>query len=192
MEQLKSCLTTRKNSTPIGILTSDHRDNWGRAYQELLKDPLNKSSLEVIQKSLFILSLDDLVPDNDTYYNKSCHQLITGGGADFNTGNRWYDKTVQVRKYIPRNDMDYYINTRYTFQFIVGEQGINGLTYEHSPAEGQPIAVLTDYILGYIKKSPELTDTYAVGKRQQPEELKFNVTEKVQELVNSSAKNINK
>lgn len=96
MEQLKSCVTTQKNSSPIGLLTSDHRDNWGRAYQELMKDPLNKSSVEVIQKSLFILSLDDVVPNNDSYYNMSCHQLITGGGASYNTGNRWYDKTVQV------------------------------------------------------------------------------------------------
>lgn len=78
------------------------------------------------------------------------------------------------------------------FQFIVGEQGINGLTYEHSPAEGQPIAVLTDYILGYIKKNPQLTDSSAVGKREQPTGLKFNVTGKVQELIESAGKNINR
>lgn len=90
------CLSTKREANPVGILTSDHRNNWGRAYQELLKDPLNKSSVEIIQKSLFILSLDDVVPNNDSYYNMSCHQLITGGGSSYNTGNRWYDKTVQV------------------------------------------------------------------------------------------------
>lgn len=97
-DQLKSCVSPQKNQNPIGILSSDNRDNWAVAYQELIKDPLNKSSVEVIQKSLFTLSLDDLVPQNDTYYNLSCHQLITGGGAQFNVGNRWYDKTVQVRR----------------------------------------------------------------------------------------------
>lgn len=94
--QLKSCLSANRGTSPVGILTSDNRDNWGRAYQDLLKDPVNKSSVEVIQKSLFILALDDLVPNNDTYYNMSCHQLITAGGTDSNIGNRWYDKTVQV------------------------------------------------------------------------------------------------
>lgn len=96
LDQLKTCLSTRRNDTPIGILTSDNRDNWGRSYKELVKDPLNKALVEVIQKSLFILSLDDLVAHNDTYYNLACHQLITGGGAERNTANRWYDKTVQV------------------------------------------------------------------------------------------------
>ena len=59
----------------------------------------------------------------------ACEQLIHGGGSKANAGNRWYDKTVQ---------------------FIVGTTGINGLTYEHSPAEGQPIAVLTDYVISYV------------------------------------------
>lgn len=77
------------------------------------------------------------------------------------------------------------------FQFIIGEQGINGLTYEHSPAEGQPIAVLTDYILGYIKKNPQLADSNAAGRRQPPQELEFNITSSVKELIDSSAKNIN-
>ena len=36
------------------------------------------------------------------------------------------------------------------FQFIVGADGLTGLTYEHSPAEGQPIAVLTDFIIKYM------------------------------------------
>lgn len=77
-------------------------------------------------------------------------------------------------------------------QFIIGEQGINGLTYEHSPAEGQPIAVLTDYILGYIKQSPQLQDTFAVGKKEHPTALKFNVTENVKQLIESASKNINR
>lgn len=96
VEQLQMCLTSNKNPTPIGLLTSDNRDNWGRAYQELQKDSLNRKSTEIIQKSLFTVSLDDIAPHNDGYYNHACHQLITGGGSKVNTGNRWYDKTIQV------------------------------------------------------------------------------------------------
>lgn len=65
------------------------------------------------------------------------------------------------------------------------------MTYEHSPAEGQPIAVLTDYILGYIKKHPELSESSAVGKFERPMQLKFNVTDAVQEHINSAGENLN-
>lgn len=32
-------------------------------------------------------------------------------------------------------------------QFVIGNDGITGLTYEHSPSEGQPIAVMTDFLV---------------------------------------------
>lgn len=28
------------------------------------------------------------------------HEMIHGGGSDYNTGNRWFDKTMQVRPFI--------------------------------------------------------------------------------------------
>lgn len=35
-------------------------------------------------------------------------------------------------------------------KFIVSRSGEVGLTYEHSPAEGQPIAIMMDYIVDYV------------------------------------------
>ena len=35
-------------------------------------------------------------------------------------------------------------------QFVISKDGIVGLTYEHSPSEGQPIAVMTDYLVDYM------------------------------------------
>lgn len=52
--------------------------------------------------------------------------------------------------------------------------------------------MLTDYILGYIKKCPALDDSHVVGKRQPPTQLKFNVTNQLKELIDTSAKNINR
>jgi carnitine O-acetyltransferase len=98
----------------------------------------------------------------------ACHQLITGGGSHYNSGNRWYDKTVQ---------------------FVVGANGINGLTYEHSPAEGQPIAVLTDYVISYINNNKqENLDGSSNFENAQP--LKFKTTPKVDRLVQTAAENI--
>lgn len=35
-------------------------------------------------------------------------------------------------------------------QFIVGKKGAVGLTYEHTPAEGPPIANLMDHIMDFM------------------------------------------
>ncbi|VDM80005.1 unnamed protein product [Strongylus vulgaris] len=48
-----------------------------------------------------------------------------GGGTEVNSCNRWYDKTLQL---------------------IAGKNGYCGLCYEHTPAEGPPVASLMDFI----------------------------------------------
>lgn len=35
-------------------------------------------------------------------------------------------------------------------QFIIGKKGAVGLTYEHTPAEGPPIANLMDHIMDFM------------------------------------------
>ncbi|XP_063529641.1 carnitine O-acetyltransferase-like [Cydia strobilella] len=118
----------------IGILTSENRNAWAKAYDVLIKDNQNKDSLKDVQSSLVVLCLDKPVglwkaADKNGRQNIAGAQTIHGGGAGLNGGNRWFDKTVQ---------------------FIVGADGVTGLTYEHSPAEGQPIAVLTDFLIDFI------------------------------------------
>ncbi|XP_035223735.1 carnitine O-acetyltransferase-like isoform X2 [Stegodyphus dumicola] len=121
--------------SPIGVLTTLHRDAWAKAYKRLRKyDALNKESIQAIQKAIFLLCLDKKVPDTGCL-NRKTHvalQTIHGGGAKWNAGNRWYDKTIQ---------------------FIVGEDGVVGLTYEHSPAEGPPITSMMDHIVQYLEKT---------------------------------------
>lgn len=118
-------------SVAIGLLTSEHRDTLAIAFENLVKDAVNRASVEEIASSLFVVCLDSPLPrfDPNEDFNVASHQLIHGGGSQQNAGNRWYDKTLQ---------------------FIVNRNGINGITYEHSPAEGQPIAVLTDFILKHV------------------------------------------
>ena len=55
--------------------------------------------------------------------------MIHGGGSHLNGGNRWFDKTVQ---------------------FVIGNDGEVGITYEHSPAEGPPIANLSDQAVEFL------------------------------------------
>lgn len=94
-------------------------------------DPVNRTSVEAIEESLFVVCLDQEIPVSDPNedFNLASHQLIHGGGSQQNSGNRWFNKTLQI---------------------IVNRNGMNGINYEHSPAEGQPVAVLTDSILKHL------------------------------------------
>lgn len=51
IQQLKICLqeANKLKSSKVGILTSDNRDNWGAAYNELIKIDHNRRALELIQ-----------------------------------------------------------------------------------------------------------------------------------------------
>lgn len=78
---------------------------------------MNNASVDAITKSLFVVCLDQAIPvaDPNDDFNMAGLQLIHGGGSKQNTGNRWFNKTLQL---------------------IVNRNGINGINYEHSPAEG--------------------------------------------------------
>uniref|UniRef100_A0A8C2DBV3 Carnitine O-acetyltransferase n=1 Tax=Cyprinus carpio TaxID=7962 RepID=A0A8C2DBV3_CYPCA len=123
----------QSNKEPIGILTSNHRNSWGKAYNNLIKDKTNKESVRAIQKSIFTVCLDAPMPraSDDMYRTRAGVQMLHGGGSRWNSGNRWFDKTLQ---------------------FIIGEDGTCGLIYEHAPAEGPPIVSLIDHVVEYISK----------------------------------------
>ena len=42
----------------MGVLTSDDRDTWGIVYQKISKDSLNAQSIQQIEESLFLVSID--------------------------------------------------------------------------------------------------------------------------------------
>ncbi|XP_055075233.1 carnitine O-acetyltransferase b [Misgurnus anguillicaudatus] len=123
----------KTDKEPIGILTSEHRHTWGQAYTRLLKDKINKESVRLIEKSLFTLCLDSPVMriSDEKYSSRMAAQILHGGGTYSNSGNRWFDKTLQ---------------------FVVGEDGSWGLLYEHATAEGPPISTLLDHVLHYCQK----------------------------------------
>ncbi|XP_026867113.2 carnitine O-acetyltransferase isoform X1 [Electrophorus electricus] len=158
------------NKEPIGILTSNHRNTWGKAYNNLIKDKTNKDSVRTIQKSIFLVCLDAPMPrvSDDLYYSKVAAQMLHGGGSRWNSGNRWFDKTLQ---------------------FIVGEDGSCGLTYEHAPAEGPPIVFLVDHVVEYMKKT-EFRRAPMVPLPL-PQKLRFNITPEVKKDIEKAKQNMN-
>ncbi|XP_062539602.1 carnitine O-acetyltransferase-like [Armigeres subalbatus] len=165
LTMLRQCYDmSRQKAEPIGMLSALPRDSWHEAYEVLIADPTNKETIKTIQSSLFVLSLDYTIgnPSGDDAVD-ACHMLIHGGGSNANSGNRWYDKTLQL---------------------VVGPNGVNGLTYEHSPAEGQPIAVLTDFIINHIAKGDQ---DGSVREAPVPSKLAFNLSPKAHELLQKAS-----
>ncbi|XP_028316633.1 carnitine O-acetyltransferase b [Gouania willdenowi] len=123
----------KTDKEPMGILTSEHRHTWGEAYNRLLKDKLNKESVRLIESGLFSVCLDSPVMriSDEKYASRKAAQILHGGGTFSNSGNRWFDKTLQ---------------------FVVGEDGSWGLLYEQATAEGPPVAALLHHILEYCEK----------------------------------------
>uniref|UniRef100_A0A8C1ATB2 Carnitine O-acetyltransferase n=1 Tax=Cyprinus carpio carpio TaxID=630221 RepID=A0A8C1ATB2_CYPCA len=93
----------QSNKEPVGILTSNHRNTWGKAYNNLIKDKTNKESVRAIQKSIFTVCLDAPKPrvSDEMYFNKVAAQMLHGGGSRWNSGNRWFDKTLQGYSSVP-------------------------------------------------------------------------------------------
>ncbi|KAM5145735.1 carnitine O-acetyltransferase [Mantella aurantiaca] len=158
------------NKEPIGILTTNHRNSWAKAYNNLIKDKINKESVRTIQKSIFTVCLDAPMPSvsDDHYKSRVAAQMLHGGGSRLNSGNRWFDKTLQ---------------------FIVAEDGSCGLVYEHAPAEGPPIVALLDHVVEYTKK-PELVRSPMIPLPM-PKKLRFNITPEIKNDIDKAKQNLN-
>ncbi|KAJ8261065.1 hypothetical protein COCON_G00167880 [Conger conger] len=158
------------NKEPIGILTSQHRNTWGKAYNTLIKDKVNKESVRAIQKSIITVCLDAPMPrvSDELYRSRAAIQMLHGGGSRWNSGNRWFDKTLQ---------------------FIIGEDGSCGLIYEHAPAEGPPIVSLVDHVVEYTKKS-EMVRSPMVPLSM-PQKLRFNITPEIKKDIEKAKQNMN-
>ncbi|XP_034968933.1 carnitine O-acetyltransferase [Zootoca vivipara] len=158
------------NKEPIGILTTNHRNSWAKAYHNLIKDKTNKESVRSIEKSIFTVCLDAPMPrvSDDIYRSRVAAQMLHGGGSRWNSGNRWFDKTLQ---------------------FIVAEDGSCGLVYEHASSEGPPIVTLLDHVVNYTKK-PELVRSPMVPLPM-PKKLRFNITPEVKNDIEKAKQNLN-
>ncbi|XP_042335528.1 carnitine O-acetyltransferase isoform X1 [Sceloporus undulatus] len=158
------------NKEPIGILTTNHRNSWAKAYNNLIKDKTNKESVRSIEKSIFTVCLDAPIPrvSDDIYRSRVAAQMLHGGGSRWNSGNRWFDKTLQ---------------------FIVAEDGSCGLVYEHAPSEGPPIVALLDHVVEYTKK-PEMVRSPMVPLPM-PKKLRFNITPEIKNDIEKAKQNLN-
>ncbi|XP_069194964.1 carnitine O-acetyltransferase isoform X1 [Procambarus clarkii] len=152
VQQLRNVVERSTHPTvPVGILTTQNRNVWGKAYKQLRKDKINRASIEEIQRCIFLVALDGPIfnPSGNVMTDAALN-CVHGNGPQGYAGNRWYDKTIQ---------------------FIVGKKGEVGLTYEHTPAEGPPIANLMDHIMDFIKSGRDVSEAHKNGTQPPAEEL---------------------
>ena len=113
------------SQSAIGLLTSLGRNQWAKAREELSNTSRrNKNSLKLVDSALFVLVLDDYVPQNkdDAAANMlhGSYDLRHHDGDDSpeyqigSCSNRWYDK----------------------LQIIVCGDGTAGINFEHSAIDG--------------------------------------------------------
>lgn len=163
----------------LGVMTAGDRRykvksltirEWGKIYDELSQDEMNRKNLERIHAALTVVALDDNEPFSDD--NVAFHSLgilcplqrVSSSGGDAN--NRWYDKLITHIIY--RN----------------GRMGANG---EHSPLDAPISAKLVEYCAkrlvplgeGYPDSAPTIPET----QLSRPEKLEWNLSENVQKAL---------
>ncbi|KAF8172114.1 acyltransferase ChoActase/COT/CPT [Pholiota molesta] len=104
----------------IGVLSTENRKVWSGLREMLSQDKNNKACLEIVDKALFVVCLDDAAPENlaDLCSNFLCGTYSLQGGEQVGTcTNRWYDK----------------------LQIIVCADGAAGINFEHTGVDGHTV-----------------------------------------------------
>ncbi|XP_074114537.1 choline acetyltransferase isoform X1 [Cotesia typhae] len=154
---------------PVGVLTAAKRPVWARARQELLKNERNRHNLELLERCLCIVCIDeDVLPVtfnepynktdrwlNDRDYANVLHHCLHGGGSRHHGANRWFDKTFHV---------------------ILGKDGMWGMTYEHSAGEAPAIFNAFETLTDNVDAMPP-PDNLVPSHLPSPEKLEWRLSE---------------
>ncbi|KAK2553260.1 Carnitine O-acetyltransferase, partial [Acropora cervicornis] len=103
-------------------------------------------------------------------WSVTARQCLHGDGTQYNSANRWFDKIIQV---------------------CISEDGHSGICYEHSAAEGPPVAALCNYILENLGNHQEIAPS-VVQHLETPAKLKWNLTNKLKEAIQQSASELDR
>nr|XP_055027201.1 choline O-acetyltransferase isoform X1 [Misgurnus anguillicaudatus] len=167
LERIKKMADSEEERQPaIGLLTSDGRTQWAKARSVLMQDSTNRDSLDMIERCLCLVCLDDPSGIELTDSNRAS-LMLHGGGKDKNGGNRWYDKPMQ---------------------FVIGADGCCGVVCEHSPFEGIVLVKCTEYLLSYVSSSSSrLVRAASVSELPAPKRLRWKCSPEIHALLTDAA-----
>ena len=114
-------LPINPNEDSITLLSTEDRDVWAKAREELVSSSANnKENLNIIDSALFVVSLDDTTYDIERQRIESAHNFLHGfTDKTKNYVNRWFDKS---------------------FSILMTRDGQSAINFEHSWGDG--VAVL--------------------------------------------------
>ncbi|XP_062535278.1 choline O-acetyltransferase [Armigeres subalbatus] len=180
------CLS--KKAARIGLLTTEPRPRWAKDRKLLLLEDQNARNIELIEQALVLICIDEPIPltFNARGFNGSpagahycggrdesnmAQEMIHGGGSEYNSGNRWFDKTMQL---------------------IICNDGTWGLCYEHSPSEGIAVVQLLEGIYKKIDESPAREESGSQDHLPPPERLEWIVRPEIDQRICEAARNVDK
>ncbi|XP_055587299.1 choline O-acetyltransferase isoform X2 [Uranotaenia lowii] len=172
----------------MGLLTAEPRPRWAQDRQMLLIEEQNARNIELIEQALVLICIDEAIAltFNARGFNGSpagahycggrdesnmAHEMIHGGGSEYNTGNRWFDKTMQL---------------------IVCNDGSWGLCYEHSPSEGIAVVQLLEGIVKKIDEMPAKEENGSHSHLPPPERLEWIIRPEIERRLRDAARTVDK
>ncbi|KAI5636156.1 choline/Carnitine o-acyltransferase domain-containing protein [Phthorimaea operculella] len=152
--------TTPKAEHPLGILTTQNRDEWAKQRCHLAETG-NGESLKKIDSAIFNLVLDDEAIHNDKH--KILKHYLHGDGA-----NRWFDKS---------------------FSLIVTQDGVSGINFEHSWGDGVAVLRFFEDIYAETTKKPFLSpESKPADSNITVQKLEFNLDDKAKHFIDNAKK----
>ncbi|XP_012282971.2 choline O-acetyltransferase [Orussus abietinus] len=154
----------------VGVLTANRRPVWAKAREELLKNERNRHNLELLERCLCVVCIDDdVLPAtfNNPYrsedrwigerdYANVLHHALHGGGSRHLGCNRWYDKSVQL---------------------ILGKDGLWGMNYEHSTGEASSVLSTFEELTERVDAMSPPDDNQVPSHLPAPEKLEWTLSE---------------
>ncbi|GAA5932519.1 hypothetical protein JCM1841_000236 [Sporobolomyces salmonicolor] len=134
----------------LGVLSTERRATWAEQRQHLMKNQGNAMCLDVLDKALFVVCLDDANPQtaSEMCSNMLCGTYKLDKGVQVGTcTNRYYDK----------------------LQIIVAANGAAGINFEHSGVDGHTVLrfvadVYTELILRFARSINSASGTLFKAK----------------------------
>uniref|UniRef100_A0A1I8PS00 Choline O-acetyltransferase n=2 Tax=Stomoxys calcitrans TaxID=35570 RepID=A0A1I8PS00_STOCA len=173
---------------PFGLLTAEPRTKWAGDRATLQLEERNQRNIDLIETALIVLALDEPIPlsfnargftgATPSHHfaggrdeTNMAHEMLHGGGSEYNTGNRWFDKTMQI---------------------IICTDGTWGLCYEHSTSEGIAVVQLLEKIYKNILDNPSDDNGIPQHHLPPPERLEWDIAPEIQRRFIEAAVSVDK
>lgn len=156
LTHIKQCCDGEPSGEGVSALTTEERTRWAKTREHLMSlDPANESILEIIQSSLFVVSLDDskpyATPEN---YSPITLQALTGDPTI-----RWGDKS---------------------YNYLSFADGTFGSNCDHAPYDAMILISLCYYVDQKLKAcNGKWKGSEVIRPLPLPEELVFTVDDRV-------------